>query len=46
MSQPRRSPPVAATLGMHTDEVLADVLKLTAAEIGKLHDAGLVAGTP
>jgi 2-methylfumaryl-CoA isomerase len=46
MSQPRRSPPVAPTLGMHTDEVLADVLRLTAAEIGKLHDAGLVAGTP
>ena len=46
ISQGRRPPPTAPTLGMHTDEVLADVLKLTAAEIGKLHDAGLVAGTP
>jgi len=44
MSEPRRSPPAAPSLGAHTDEVLSDVLKLNAAEIGKLHDAGLVAG--
>jgi 2-methylfumaryl-CoA isomerase len=46
MAQHRRPPPTAPSLGAHTDEVLADVLRLTAAEIGKLHDAGLVAGTP
>jgi 2-methylfumaryl-CoA isomerase len=44
MSQARRSPPTAPSLGAHTDEVLGDVLRLSAAEIGKLHDAGLVAG--
>ena len=42
------SPPVppasAPLLGTHTDEVLADVLGLSAAEIGRLHDDGLVAG--
>jgi 2-methylfumaryl-CoA isomerase len=46
MAQDRRPPPTAPSLGAHTDEVLADVLRLTVAEIGKLHDAGLVAGTP
>jgi 2-methylfumaryl-CoA isomerase len=45
MSHARRTPPTAPTLGAHTDEVLADVLKLSAAEIGRLHDAGLVADT-
>jgi len=44
MSEPRRPPRAAPSLGAHTDEVLGDVLKLNAAEIGKLHDAGLVAG--
>jgi 2-methylfumaryl-CoA isomerase len=44
MAQERRPPPSAPSLGAHTDEVLGDVLKLSAAEIGKLHDAGLVAG--
>ena len=34
----------APRLGEHTDEVLADVLGLSAAEIGRLHDAGVVAG--
>jgi 2-methylfumaryl-CoA isomerase len=34
----------APRLGEHTDAVLADVLGLTATEIGKLHDDGLVAG--
>jgi 2-methylfumaryl-CoA isomerase len=34
----------APRLGQHTDEVLADVLGLNANEIGRLHDAGVVAG--
>jgi 2-methylfumaryl-CoA isomerase len=33
----------APRLGEHTDEVLADVLGLSSARIGTLHDAGLVA---
>ncbi|WP_407727564.1 CoA transferase (plasmid) [Rhodococcoides fascians] len=33
----------APQLGEHTDEVLAELLGLTSAEIGSLHDAGLVA---
>ncbi len=39
-------PPTAPAplLGEHTDAVLADVLGLTGAEIGKMHDGGLVAG--
>ena len=34
----------AAPLGTHTDEVLHEVLHLDAAAIGRLHDAGVVAG--
>jgi 2-methylfumaryl-CoA isomerase len=34
----------APKLGQHTDEVLAEVLKLSGGEIARLHDAGLVAG--
>ncbi len=34
----------APALGEHTEEVLADVLGLSAAEIGRLHDDGVVAG--
>ncbi len=34
----------APMLGAHTDEVLADVLSLSDAEIGRLHDDGVVAG--
>jgi 2-methylfumaryl-CoA isomerase len=34
----------APLLGEHTDEVLAEVLGLTGAEIGALHDEGVVAG--
>jgi 2-methylfumaryl-CoA isomerase len=34
----------APLLGEHTDEVLADVLGLSDAEIGRLHDDGVVAG--
>jgi 2-methylfumaryl-CoA isomerase len=36
--------PAAPRLGEHTEEVLAGVLGLPAAEIGRLRDAGLVAG--
>jgi 2-methylfumaryl-CoA isomerase len=42
-----RVPPAAAPqLGQHTDEILAGVLGLSAAEIGDLHDEGVVAGVP
>lgn len=37
-------PAPAPSLGQHTDEILADELGLSAAQIGKLHDQGLVAG--
>ena len=39
--QPVRRAPV---LGEHTDELLAEVLGLSDAEIGRLHDDGVVAG--
>lgn len=38
---PRRAP----LLGEHTDEILASILGLGAAEIGRLHDDGIVAAT-
>ena len=41
---PRVSPRPAPLLGEHTDRVLKEVLGLPAAEIGRLHDAGIVAG--
>ncbi len=41
---PRLVPGSAPRLGEHTDAVLADVLGLASGEIGRLHDAGLVAG--
>jgi 2-methylfumaryl-CoA isomerase len=34
----------APKLGAHTDQVLAEVLGMSAREIGDLHDAGVVAG--
>ena len=34
----------ASRLGQHTDEVLSTVLGLSAGQIGKLHDDGVVAG--
>ena len=40
----RGSPPSAPALGRDTDQVLAEVLGLPDGEIGRLHDAGLVAG--
>ena len=39
----RRASGAAPRLGQHTDEVLAEVLGLPEGEIGRLHDAGLVA---
>jgi 2-methylfumaryl-CoA isomerase len=41
---PRLPPRPAPRLGEHTDIVLAEVLGLSAAEIGRLHDEGVVAG--
>jgi len=40
----RRPPAAAPLLGGDTDEVLSEVLRLPAAEIARLHDAGVVAG--
>ena len=39
-------PPVrrAPMLGEHTDEILLEILGLDEAEVGRLHDAGIVAG--
>jgi 2-methylfumaryl-CoA isomerase len=34
----------APRLGQHTDEILADILGLTSGEIGRYHDAGVIAG--
>jgi 2-methylfumaryl-CoA isomerase len=40
----QRSPVLRApSLGEHTDEVLAEVLSLSSARIGELHDAGIIA---
>jgi 2-methylfumaryl-CoA isomerase len=41
---PREATRPAPRLGEHTDAVLAQVLHLPAAEIGRLHDAGIAAG--
>lgn len=41
---PRGAVPRAPILGEHTDAILLDVLKLSAREVGALHDKGLVAG--
>lgn len=37
-------PAPAPRLGQHTDEILGECLGLSATEIGRLHDAGVVAG--
>jgi 2-methylfumaryl-CoA isomerase len=39
----RAPPPRGPRLGEHTDEVLSDLLGMASGEIGRLHDAGLVA---
>ena len=41
---PRGPVDPAPLLGQHTDQVLLDVLKLDGAAVGRLHDAGIVAG--
>jgi len=41
--EPRGAPAPAPKLGANTDEVLAELLGLSSGEIGRLHDAGLVA---
>jgi 2-methylfumaryl-CoA isomerase len=43
-AMPRLAAMPAPRLGAHTDEILAGVLGLPAAEIGRLHDKGVVAG--
>lgn len=43
-ASPRSAPERAPELGQHTDQVLTEVLGLSAAEIGGLHDKGIVAG--
>jgi 2-methylfumaryl-CoA isomerase len=40
----RVPPGPAPQLGQHTDEILAGILGLSAAEIGRLHDDGVVTG--
>jgi 2-methylfumaryl-CoA isomerase len=35
---------IAPALGQHTDEIMADILGLSSGEIGRYHDAGIVAG--
>jgi 2-methylfumaryl-CoA isomerase len=42
-AEPRAAPEPAPILGADTDEVLADKLGLSAGEIGRLRDAGIVA---
>jgi 2-methylfumaryl-CoA isomerase len=41
--EPRGAPTPAPRLGANTDEVLARLLGMSSGEIGRLHDAGLVA---
>ena len=41
---PRRTAVRAPILGEHTDQILLDVLGLSEAEVGRLHDSGVVAG--
>jgi 2-methylfumaryl-CoA isomerase len=40
----RRAPVRAPRLGEHTDEILLDLLGLAEGELGRLHDAGVIAG--
>lgn len=42
----RLSPVPAPKLGEHTDQVLAELLSLSATRIGALHDAGIIAAAP
>jgi 2-methylfumaryl-CoA isomerase len=40
----RKPPRPAPRLGEHTDEILDEILGLSGLEIGRLHDAAIVAG--
>ena len=40
----RKAPAPAPVLGQHTDEVLSTLLGLSDAELGRLHDDGVIAG--
>ncbi len=42
--EPRGATAPAPLLGQHTDEILLGVLGLSSGAVGKLHDAGIVAG--
>jgi len=44
-ASPRQPTPPAPRLGEHTDQVLSEVLGLPPAEIARLHDTGIAAGT-
>jgi 2-methylfumaryl-CoA isomerase len=41
---PRLPAKPAPRLGEHTDQILLDILGLSEAEVGRLHDARVVAG--
>ncbi len=41
---PRRPAKLAPVLGEHTDQILLDILGSSEAEVGRLHDDGIVAG--
>ena len=43
-TEPRQAPRPAPLLGEHTDAVLGEVLGFSSAEIGRLHDARVIAG--
>ena len=42
--EPRGATAPAPLLGQHTDDILLGVLGLSSGAVGKLHDAGIVAG--
>ena len=41
---PRPPAMPAPVLGQHTDQILLEILGLSEAEVGRLHDDGIVAG--
>jgi 2-methylfumaryl-CoA isomerase len=43
-AEPQEPARAAPRLGEHTDEILMDILGLDSAEVGRLHDSGVVAG--
>lgn len=42
--EPRTASTPAPLIGQHTDEILHEILGLDAAAVGRMHDAGIVAG--